>query len=150
VIWMLVSRPADFLFDLQHSATRLDHDPVILFQRFIHLVQFEPLLGLGLLGLLMLPPARSRAMIWIATALLLAIVLAVRDPSPLFRAAVPLLPLAALGLGSLAERVWAILSLPGRRIQPRQMLATHVGGARPARTNAPFAIAVIVVVVLAL
>jgi hypothetical protein len=146
---MLVSRPTDFLFDIQHSATRLDHDPVTLFQRFIDLVQFEPLLGLGLIGLLVLPPARSRTMIWIATALLLVIVLAVRDPSPLFRAAIPLLPLAALGLGSLAERGQAMLSRPGTRTQTRRMLVTAVGGGRPAR-SAPFTIAIIVVVALAL
>jgi hypothetical protein len=71
-------------------------------------VEFDPLIGLGLAGLLILPVGRSRATLWMATAILLVVVLAIRDPAPLFRAAVPILPLAALGLGSLAIRVVAM------------------------------------------
>jgi 4-amino-4-deoxy-L-arabinose transferase-like glycosyltransferase len=147
VICMVVSRPTDFLFDIQHTGTRLDLDPPILLQRLIHLVEFDPLIGLGLAGLLVLPTGRARATIWIATTTLLVVVLAIRDPAPLFRAAVPVLPLAALGLGSLAARVlgtgsrWA-----GQPRTPRGSGQGDTGGT----PGAPRQIAILVVAACAL
>jgi hypothetical protein len=107
--WMLAIRPADFLFDVRHTAGRLDGGPAVLLARLAHLVQFDPLIGLGLLGLLLLP-GRARAALLGLAALLVLLIVQVRDPNPTFRAAEPLLPLAALGLGALLS---ALLTLPG-------------------------------------
>jgi 4-amino-4-deoxy-L-arabinose transferase-like glycosyltransferase len=115
--WMLAIRPDDLRFDILHTASRLDGGPLTILARLVHLVQFDPLIGLGLLGLLLLRRGRARtALLWLA-ALLTLLILKVRDPNPLFRAAEPLLPLAALGLGAL---LLAIQDLIGRYISARR------------------------------
>jgi 4-amino-4-deoxy-L-arabinose transferase-like glycosyltransferase len=115
--WMLAIRPADLRFDLGHTASRLGGGPIVVIARLIHLVQFDPLVGLGLLGLVAVGQGRPRAALLALTALLTLIVLEVRDPNPFFRAAEPLLPLAALGLGALM--LW-VLALIGRYVAARR------------------------------
>jgi 4-amino-4-deoxy-L-arabinose transferase-like glycosyltransferase len=101
VTWMLVVRTQAFLFDVRNSASRLTTSPVELLSRFQHLVSFEPFIAAGLVGLCLLPRGAAKRGVWLGTLCLLATVLAVRDPAPYFRAAEPLLPLAAVGTGAL-------------------------------------------------
>lgn len=108
--WMLASRRDAFLFDIRHTAGRVGGGGVLsqvgdLLVRAVHLLQFDPLIALGALGLLLLPRSPQRAVLWLQAALLALIALKVRDPSPNFRAAIPLLPLCALGVGALVGRV---------------------------------------------
>jgi 4-amino-4-deoxy-L-arabinose transferase-like glycosyltransferase len=109
--WVLINRPTALLFDLRHTAGRLGQgsttDQLLsLPQRLVHLTSFDPLITLGLLGLALLPRAlgRRRAACWLCLAGLLVLALKVRDPDPFLRAAIPLLPCSALGLGLLACR----------------------------------------------
>lgn len=110
--WMLAIRRSAFLFDLRHTAGRVGGGGVLaqigdLLVRALHLLEFDPLIALGALGLLALPRSPQRRILWLQAALLALIALKVRDPSPNVRAAIPLLPLCALGLGALIGRVLA-------------------------------------------
>ncbi len=110
IAWMLIVRRSEFLFDVRHSATRLDFDPVTLATRLADLLKSEPLIAVGLVGLLFTGGGRTRHALVALTAILLIIVLAVRDPSPYFRAAEPLLPLLAIGVGTVLLGCWRMLS----------------------------------------
>ncbi len=110
VTWMLVARNNEFVFDVKHSATRLDLGPATLVGRFIDLLKFEPLIAVGLIGVLFTARGSTRRALVVLTAGLLLIVLAVRDPAPYFRAAVPLLPLVAIGIGTVLCGCWRLLS----------------------------------------
>lgn len=107
--WMLAIRRGDFLFDIFHTASRLTAGPVTLLARFIHLLTFDPLIAIGLLGLLLVQRGLVRTALWTLTALLLVIVLEVRDPVPVFHAAEPILPIAALGAGVVVCKVLELL-----------------------------------------
>ena len=117
--WMLAIRRSAFLFDLRHTAGRVGGGGVLaqigdLLVRALHLLEFDPLIALGALGLLALPRSPQRRILWLQAALLALIAIKVRDPSPNVRAAIPLLPLCALGLGALAGRMLAWRSGRGR------------------------------------
>jgi 4-amino-4-deoxy-L-arabinose transferase-like glycosyltransferase len=110
IIWMLLVRRSDFLFDVRHSATRLDVGPGTLAARFVDLLQSEPLIAVGLIGILFTGRGPARHALVALTAVLLLIVLAVRDPSPYFRAAEPLVPLIAIGVGTVLLGCRGLLS----------------------------------------
>lgn len=140
--WVLASCPGDLRFDLSHTASRLAGGPAEIVVRLEHLVQFDPLIGLGLLGLVLLPRGRARSVLLTLAALLTLVILAVRDPNPYFRAGEPLLPLAALGLGAVVSAVLALMdwgfSAPRRPLAAAvlalglgmPMLAADLQGAR--------------------
>ena len=110
VTWMLIVRQSEFIFDVRHSATRLDFDPSTLATRLGDLLRFEPLIALGLIGILCTSRGPARRALVVLTACLLVIILSVRDPSPYFRAAEPLLPLIAIGAGTMLDGCWRLLS----------------------------------------
>ena len=124
--WMLAIRRSAFLFDLRHTAGRVGGGGVLaqigdLLVRALHLLEFDPLIALGALGLLALPRSPQRRILWLQAALLALIALKVRDPSPNVRAAIPLLPLCALGLGAL---VWRVLAWRSGRDGSRRGMST--------------------------
>jgi hypothetical protein len=108
--WMLMTRGADFLFDISHTASRLTAGPGELGQRLDHLVNFDPFIGLGMIGLLVLRPGLYRRSFIVLMAFVTALVLEVRDPAPYFHAAEPLLPVSAIGIGALTSTVLRYLS----------------------------------------
>jgi hypothetical protein len=114
--WMLAIRRTDLLFDIHNTASRLTAGPGTLLARFVHLLTFDPLIAVGLIGLLLLPRGRGRSALWTTTALLLVIVLEIRDPAPVFHAAEPILPIVALGVGSVVS---LLLELFGHILAPR-------------------------------
>lgn len=131
--WMLASRRNAFLFDLRHTATRVGGQGpagtlVELVVRLLHLLWFDPIILLGGYGLLLLPRGLGRRAVAAQAAVLLLFVLAVRDPVPYFRAAVPVLPLCALGAGALILRAigWTrrTTSAGARRLAALVALAT--------------------------
>lgn len=104
VITMLALKPAAFLFDVVHTAQRvaggsLGVQMYVWVVNLFDFLRFSPLIPLGLCGVLLIPRWRQRAWVMATTFSLLAIVLKVRDPNPLFRAAEPLWAPIALGLG---------------------------------------------------
>jgi 4-amino-4-deoxy-L-arabinose transferase-like glycosyltransferase len=135
IAWMLAVRRADFLFDIRHTASRLDLGPATLVGRFGDLVRSEPVIAVGLIGLCFAGrgPAR-RALVALVLALLV-LVLAVRDPAPYFRAAEPLVPLVAIGVGMVLLGCWRSLSFlivppaqpdDGRAAQRRRALFAYL------------------------
>ena len=108
---MLATRKADLLFDIHHSASRLDLGPGTLLARLADLFHFDPLVVLGLCGLALATRGRARRAIVGLAILLTGLVLAVRDPAPVFHAAEPLLPLAGLGMGALILAVMDLIAL---------------------------------------
>jgi 4-amino-4-deoxy-L-arabinose transferase-like glycosyltransferase len=99
--YFLITRRADLLFDLQHTAARLQSGPVDLLGRLAHLFNFDPLLVIGLCALALTTNGKARTALIVVEVLFTVLILEVRDPAPFFRAAEPLLPLAALGVGGL-------------------------------------------------
>jgi len=108
---MLATRKADLLFDIHHTASRLDTAPGTLLVRLADLFRFDPLVVLGLGGLALATGGRTRRAIVGLAILLTGLVLAIRDPAPTFRAAEPLLPLAGLGMGALILAVMDLIAL---------------------------------------
>ncbi|HVA92164.1 MAG TPA: glycosyltransferase family 39 protein [Chloroflexota bacterium] len=110
---MLATRKDDVLFDIHHTASRLDSGPGDILARLTDLFRFDPLVVLGLCGLALVAHGRPRKVIVGLAIGLTGLVLEVRDPAPVFRAAEPLLPLAGLGMGAL---VLALMDLIGRMV----------------------------------
>jgi hypothetical protein len=127
---MLATRKADLLFDIHHTASRLDSGPGALLSRLADLVRFDPLVGLGLCGLALATHGRARRATLALAVLLTGLVVEVRDPAPIFRAAEPLLPLAGLGMGALILAVMDLIAHmvggTGRLRGPRAAIATLV------------------------
>ncbi len=123
--WMLATRRTDFLFDIHHTASRLDAGPGELLLRFSHLVTFDPLIALGILGLLFVPAAAVRVPSIVLVATFAVLILEVRDPSPYFRAAEPLLPLCALGIGMMVRALLVLLA----RLRPNHPASGNDRGA---------------------
>ncbi|MGH2346715.1 MAG: hypothetical protein ACRDG4_15930, partial [Chloroflexota bacterium] len=99
--FFLATRQADLLFDIRHTASRLQSSPGDLIARLTHLFSFDPLVVIGLCGVGLAARGKVRTALIMVELLLTLLILEVRDPSPFFRAAEPLLPLAALGVGAL-------------------------------------------------
>ncbi|MGH2409938.1 MAG: hypothetical protein ACRDGS_06150, partial [Chloroflexota bacterium] len=127
---MLATRRADLLFDIHHTASRLDSGPVALLGRLADLFRFDPLVVLGLCGLALATGGRTRKAVLGLAILLTGLILEVRDPAPIFRAAEPLLPLAGLGMGALILAVMDLIARAvngtGRRRGARAAIATLV------------------------
>jgi Dolichyl-phosphate-mannose-protein mannosyltransferase len=115
ISWMLATRGSDFLFDIHHTASRLTAGPGEIITRLEHLVTFDPFIALGMVGLFMLSKGTVRSGFVVLIAAITLLLLEVRDPSPYFRAAEPLLPLAALGVGMLVGAALSYLSRFGTR-----------------------------------
>lgn len=108
---MLVRSPAAFLFDLHYTATRLGGGSLAgqaaqLVRNLSELARGHPWLPVGFVGLFFVPDRRLR---WLALTFLVWPVLALGRSVALYHLSfyymIPLLPLAALGLGALLWRI---------------------------------------------
>ena len=109
---MILTERSALLFDITHTAGRVaGGSPVWQIETWVYaladLARFDPAIPLGLAGLILIPGRAARRTVLLLLAAMLLVILKVRDPNPLFRAAEPLLPLVCLGLGVLGGRSWA-------------------------------------------
>ncbi len=79
------------------------------------LMRINPAIPCGLAGLALTPCRSGRRRVLGLLALMLLVILKVRDPNPLFRTAEPLLPLVCLGLGVLGARLCAAIEAVAQR-----------------------------------
>jgi hypothetical protein len=109
VLALLAATPATFLSDLAATAARAGGgNPIVQALNLIinvqHLLSLDPWVILGLVGLWLIRDARLRGLLFAALALLLVIILKVRDLNPYFHSGVPLLPWLGLGAGLAIDR----------------------------------------------
>ncbi len=126
---MLAVRRADLLFDIEHTASRLQSGPGDLIVRLAHLFSFDPLVVIGLFGIAAAGRGKARTTLLLLEIPLVVLILEVRDPSPYFRAAEPLLPLAALGMGALILafiKFIASITARGARSRARAIVACGI------------------------
>ncbi len=126
---MLAVRRADLLFDIEHTASRLQSSPGDLIIRLAHLFSFDPLVVIGLFGVAAAARGKARTALLLLEVPLVVLILEVRDPSPYFRAAEPLLPLSALGMGALIlafVKLIASVTAGGRRARARAIIACGI------------------------
>jgi len=115
---------AALLFDITHTAGRVTGGGIsaqitVWLAALVHLMEFDPSILPGLVGLWLLPARGGRRVVIFLLAAMLGVILKVRDPNPLFRAAEPLLPLICLGLGAVLARAWeAAAAARDRRARP--------------------------------
>ena len=117
---MALSDRATLLFDITHTAGRVSGGPLAMqavqwLYNLADLMRIDPAIPCGLAGLALIPCRSGRRRVLGLLALMLLVILKVRDPNPLFRTAEPLLPLACLGLGVLGARLWAASEAAARR-----------------------------------
>lgn len=121
---MAWSNHAALLFDITHTAGRVTggsvgQQVVAWLAALVHLLEFDPSILPGMVGLLLLPARGGRRVVMFLLAAMLVVILKVRDPNPLFRAAEPLLPVICLGLGAVLARAWdTVTALRRRRARP--------------------------------
>jgi 4-amino-4-deoxy-L-arabinose transferase-like glycosyltransferase len=101
-----------------------------LLLNYYRLLIFDPVVLLGLVGLVLMRDARTRGLLLAAAALLALVTLKVRPLGPSFHTAVPLLPLLALGAGVAFDRAlrtlyaWALGWLEAlARVEPVRALS---------------------------
>ena len=109
------------LFDVTHTAVRVTGGSLVMqaemwVYNLSDLMRIDPLIPVGLAGLILVRPASSRRLVVGLAAVMCLVILKVRDPNPLFRTAEPLLPMVCLGLGLLGSTVWG--SLEAARARP--------------------------------
>jgi 4-amino-4-deoxy-L-arabinose transferase-like glycosyltransferase len=113
---------AALVFDVAQTAGRVTGG-TLLFQmqmwlyNLADLMRVDPAIPIGLAGLALIPHRSTRRLVLGLLAVMLLIILKVRDPNPLFRTAEPLLPLVCLGLGMVGATVWAGLDRIAGRIE---------------------------------
>lgn len=105
----LALSPDVFLADIATTGGRAGGGNLLLqsiefLLNYYRLLSFDPWIVLGLVGLALVPAARARTFLLLATALLALIVVKVRPIGPSFHTAVPLLSLLALGSGAALDR----------------------------------------------
>jgi len=121
---MAWSDRAALLFDITHTAGRvtggsIGAQVVSWLAALVHLTAFDTVILPGLVGLALLPARGGRRVVVFLLAAMLGVILKVRDPNPLFRAAEPLLPLICLGLGAVLAQAWAAVEAArDRRVRP--------------------------------
>jgi len=108
---MVLTERTALFFDITHTAGRVaGGSPMWQVETWVYaladLMRFDPVIPLGLAGLVLIPGRAARRTVLLLLAVMLLVILKVRDPNPLFRAAEPLLPLVCLGLGVLGGRLW--------------------------------------------
>ncbi len=108
---MVLTERSALIFDITHTAGRVaGGTPLWQVETWVYaladLMRFDPVIPLGLAGLVLIPGRAARRTVLLLLAAMLLVILKVRDPNPLFRAAEPLLPLVCLGLGVLGARLW--------------------------------------------
>ena len=108
---MVLTERTALIFDITHTAGRVaGGTPLWQVETWVYaladLMRFDPVIPLGLAGLVLIPGRAARQTVLLLLAAMLLVILKVRDPNPLFRAAEPLLPLVCLGLGVLGGRLW--------------------------------------------
>jgi hypothetical protein len=129
---MLAVRRADLLFDIEHTVSRLQSSPGDLIIRLAHLFSFDPFVVIGLFGVAVAASGKARTALLLLAVPLVVLILEVRDPSPYFRAAEPLLPLSALGMGALIlaliKAISSVTAGGARAIIARGILLVPLGG----------------------
>lgn len=138
---MLLRAPAALLFDARYTLLRLGGRPLaaqaaLLVENLVTIAVQERWLALGLLGLLLLRPARLRGLGLLFAGVPLVLV---GRSAPLaslsFYYLIPILPLAALGLGAAAlAGLSALARLVGRALRPWLRLRADVAGQGAAAT----------------
>jgi len=100
----LLASPGAFLTEITSTAGRAAGGNLLiqfieLQVNYYRLLSFDPWVLLGVIGLALIPDARSRGFLLGATATLALVALKVRVVGPSFHTVMPLLPLLALGAG---------------------------------------------------
>jgi len=133
---MALADPSALVFDVTHTASRvaggsLPRQAVALLYYLADLLRFDPVIPLGLAGLALIPCRPARRLLLGLLAMMLLVILKVRDPNPLFRTAEPLLPLVCLGLGTCGAVLWgrAGAMRRGRGMATAALLVMVVTGA---------------------
>ncbi len=108
---MVLTERSALIFDITHTAGRVAGGSLAWqVETWVYaladLMRFDPAIPVGLAGLVLIPGRAARRTVVLLLVAMLLVILKVRDPNPLFRAAEPLLPLVCLGLGVLGGRLW--------------------------------------------
>lgn len=108
VMTMLALVPGDFIYDLQHNVGRVSEngplvEALITAFNYEQFLDFSYWLPMGIVGLFLLRDRKAKLVVIGFFFLMLVFILKIRNPNPFFRTAIPVLPIAALGMGVFTE-----------------------------------------------